>query len=249
MYSFYPLIDYRVSSYYILYLYSFELNNEISSILLNKTSGELKFMDYKPDDNLELIITANNIAGSIKTKILIKICEEKLINGIKLTMKDKVRFFCYSNDTTKTYDIYEMIWDDLEGIDGTDAFDIWNIKCNNEILSHAIFWSNITYIGYINVEKEGNYTFYNKNDYSLQNKIWINNELIFDTTGHCNSWDIELTESIYLKKGNNKLFMYILATNKDEENDGFRRFRLRYSPIDSSVPAPLNLYSIYNKYY
>lgn len=163
-------------------------------------------------------------------------------------MTDISSFSCENSGYNSIYNTYNIIWNNLEGLDNERASIEWNKKMNNAMSQHAIWWSNTTFKGYIYVEEENDYIFYNKNDYSVQNKIWINNELVFDTTNVCNSWDVQHINTVHLNSGYNKFDMIIELSKLKYEYSGYQRFILHY--LISPFESPLNLFTcIYFLYF
>lgn len=187
-------------------------------------------------------MTATNIAGSISTTLSVIKQNDALLPGINVKMDDMDSFTCSYISRIYIYNTYSSIWTNLEGLNDVNADDTWNSNMDGVINNNSIDWFNATFTGYIYSETDGSFTFYHKNDYAIQNKIWINDELIFDTTSNCNSWDYEMSEMVSLSAGYNKFYMYILGSEVDSSYNAYRRFYLQYSQFSSSNRMPLSLY-------
>lgn len=246
--SFVPTIDHRVASY-IIYIISYSVSCSPTTelITIDSTTGVLTFNGYEPLENqVTITVTAVNIAGSTSITIyLYKGTDVTFYNGIRVSLDDMTQFGCDYVGTGYIYNTYAGSWENLEGLDTVDAYDVWDEKMNSSMTGHYIDWFNASFTGYIHLNADEDYTFYHRIDRSVQDKIFVNNELIFSTHESCNSWNTINNKTVHLRAGYNLVHIIAEVARKPISDVQKCRFVLHYSSPSNPTESPIPfLYSI-----
>lgn len=167
----------------------------------------LSFHNFNPQTDMKITIEASNEIGSDKYVIQIEKVEAPILNdGIFVSMYDLTTTECANYyDGIPTYDWpYEA---PMNNLDGLTSYEKW-IEKMDVYVPGELTTINGTMDGFINIETEGEYTFYLQTGNEMNARVFIDNVEILSDWEQCNKWnDNPLTKTVKLEKGNRRVII------------------------------------------
>lgn len=195
---------------------------------ITQRSEILIFKDFYTTKDLEITINGKGYTETGSTTFTIKKVENPTYkDGIWVLAHDLSQTPCSSlNDQIYSYGHKEYTIANLDGLTSREG---WASKM--DIFSTLITTMNVTMMGFINIETEGDYTFYLQTGNKMYGRVVVNSVEILSDWEQCNDWsETPLSNTTKLEKGYAAVYIELRGGQ-----DLDFKFVLQYStPGDSS---------------